>query len=141
MITIKRRGKGVFKSSCNRIRKRFQMFFSSLCFTFPNNIFISYFAFPSITTLLFTLCKKIRPRGGWLKTGRWLHSRGKTWGHKKEEQMNTKRKSLQCKKTLFLVLTKFMHCSWTKLATKLVSCHIETLKDYLNLAFSSSMPH
>lgn len=136
MITIKGRGKGVFKSSCNRIRKRSQMFFSSLCFTSPNILFISYFAFPNIMTLLFTLHKKIRPRGRWLKKRRGLHSRGKTWGHRKEEQMNTK-----SKKTLFLVSMKFMCCSWTKLGTKLVSCHIETLKDYFDLAFSSSMPH
>jgi hypothetical protein len=42
---------------------------------------------------------------------------------------------------LFLVFTKFMCCSWTKLGTKLVSCHIETLRDYFDLAFLSSMPH
>ncbi len=141
MITIKGRGNGVFKSSCNKIKKRFQMFFLFLCLTFPNILFISYFAFLSFMTLLFTLCKKIRPKGRWLKKGRGLHSRGRTWGHKKKEQMNTKRKSLKFKRTLFLVFMKSMHCSWRKLGTKLISCPIETLRDYLNLAFFSSMPH
>lgn len=129
MITIKGRETGFFLSSCNRIRKRFRMFFSSLCFTFP-----------SVMTLLFTLRKKIRPRGRWLKNGRGFNWRGRTWSHK-EEQMNTQRKSLQCKITLFLVLMKFMCCSWTKLGRKLVSSHIETLRHYLNLAFFNSMPH